>query len=231
MALAFTLRADVATTANQSSYATSAFTPSASAGILVGVFSSKASAPDTPTLDSPSWLSGAWTQELTLVSTNDAMRLTVFSGRTVASPGSAALTADYGGVNQTGCIIQVVDVTGEDETDFVLQPEINNHPGGTSASDTLAGPLASAESACLAFIGHAANEVQTPTGGETELADSGHNTPTRRMSTQFEINDTTTGASWASNVVSQIAAMEIAAAAAVFVPRNPAINHQNPAFL
>lgn len=214
MALAFTQRTALADAVDRNSYPTAAFTPSASAGILVCVLTAKSTTPDLPSLDSPSWLSGSWTQEADAVSLGSSARLTVFSGQTVASPGSAALTASYGGITQTGCIIHVSDVTGQDATDFVLQPKSAVPANGTSASLALDAALNATSSACFGAIFHRANELQAPTGGETELADSGIATPARAMSTQYEINDTTSGASWTSSVNNIIVVLEVKAAAA-----------------
>src|SRR5574339_386549 len=104
MALALSLLTDNPSTANATSYASSAVTPAGSSGILVAVGGTATTA-ETPTLDSPSWLSGAWTQEETAVS--GALSATLFSGKAVASPSSAAVTASFVG-GQTGCCIQVI---------------------------------------------------------------------------------------------------------------------------
>lgn len=231
MALAFTNRAAIANNVDGTTFATAAFTPSASAGILVALWNSKATTPDLGTLDTPSWLSGAWSAaEIDLVSAGTVRRLTVYSGFTVASPGSAALTATFG-ATQTGCVIVVDDVTGQDVTDFVLQPGAETEATGTSASRTLAGALAGADSAIWSACGNNINEAKTPTGGETELADVGTTAPTTNLQTQFKINATVSGVSWVTstgNIV--IGALEVKAAGAA-VPRHPAMNHQNPALL
>lgn len=209
MALAFTLRANDPDTTNAALYDTPPFTPSPSAGIIACVLTSRVG-PSLPSLNSPTWLDGAWTQELDLT-VGALLRMTVFSGRTVATPGSAALTISYG-ASQLGCHVQVVDVTGVDATDFVLQPEIaKSTVTSVSTSATLDAALAATTSACLAFIAHSRNGAQTPTSGETELADSGHIDPEARMSVQYEINDTTSGVSWTGLSDWIIAAMEIKA--------------------
>ena len=215
MALVFTLRADNPDGVDAISFATPAFTPSDNAGIVVCVLNSKAASPDLASLDSPSWLSGIWTQEADASQSN--FRITAFSGFTVASPGSAALTASFGGATQTGCIIQVVDVTGQNTSDFVLQPESAGGVLSFGTSFTLNGALAAATSACLGFFAHNTNEAQTPVGAEIELADSGHAAPTRRLSVQYEINATTSGVSWATNSAPLSAGMEIKAGAAPVV--------------
>jgi hypothetical protein len=219
MALVFTNRAADPDNTDATSYATPAFTPSASAGILVAIWNSKASAPDLASLDTPSWLTAAgWTTEIDNA-VETARRLTVFSGFTVASPGSAALTATFG-ATQTGCVIIVDDVTGQDLTDFVLQPIDENEATGNTASITLGSGLASAESAIWSACGINVNEAQAPTGGETELGDVGTTAPVTHLQTQFRINATTSSVSWASSTAQVvIGALEVKAATAAIEPR------------
>lgn len=225
MALAISkLGTSIFSTANVSPYTFAAVTPTGSAGIVLGTVTSATSAPGKGTPDVPTWLDGAWTEETDVTQGSDNMRLTTWSGKTIASPGSDSVDVSVTG-SPTGCCIIVVQATGQDTTDFVLQPETSDPGGtGTSASATLNGALAGTDSACLAFIAHNTNEDQVPTGGETELDDGGHSAPTRRLSAQFEINDTVTGANWTTASTRLIAAMELkAAAAAIVLPPSPLI--------
>jgi hypothetical protein len=222
MALVFTNRAAIANNVDGTIFDTAAFTPSASAGIIVALWNSKASTPDLGTLSTPSWLSGAWSPaEIDLVSAGAVRRMTVYSGFTVASPGSDFVRATFG-ATQTGCVTIVDDVTGQDLTDFVLQPVVENEAAGTSAAITLANALAGADSAIWSACGINGNEAQAPAGGETELADVGTTAPITHLQTQFQINDLTSSVSW-TNSFGQvtIGALEVKAAGAAVASSGP----------
>src|SRR3990172_3232589 len=148
MALAISkLGTSIFSTVNSSPYTFAAVTPAGSAGIVIGVLTSAVSAPGKGTPDVPTWLDGAWTEETDVIQGSDNMRLTTWSGKTIASPGSDSIAVSVAGT-PTGCCIIVVEATGQDATDFVLQPETIG-PGvtGTSISATLNGALAGADSA------------------------------------------------------------------------------------
>lgn len=195
-------------TGNASPYTWAAATPTGSAGIIVCVCNSAASAVPEPSISTPSWLSGAWTKEVS-DQTLGNYGMTVWSGKTVASPGSDSITVTISG-SPTGCMVIVVQASGQDATDFVLQPEIlATSSSGTSETVTLNGALAAATSIHLAFLAHNSNEVQNPTGGETELDDGGHASPTRRLSAQYEVNDTASSFSWASTGSSIVVGLEL----------------------
>ena len=214
MALAITLLTSDPDTGNAASYTTPSLTPAGSAGVVVCVYSSDASDAVKGALDVPTWLDGAWTEELDLQVTGAVSRMTVWSGKAIASPAGDTLNWNTGADNQTGAIIDVVQVTGQDVTDFVLQPEIAQVASGTSASATLNGALAGATSAHLCFVGRQIVAASAPTGGETELDDGTtgtHGTPNRSLTAQYEVNDTTSGCSWSGNAVGAIALLEIKA--------------------
>lgn len=218
MALAISkLGTSLFSNANASPYTWATATPAASAGIVVCVVNSAGSAVPTPTIDNsggsnPSWLSGLWTQEVTDVSSG-IYAMTIFSGTTIASPASDTFDVTVSG-SPTGCIVIVVQVTGQDATDFLLQPELfYDSSADTSESMTLNSALSAATSACLAFFAHNANEATTPTGGETEIEDGSHNLPNRGCSAQYKINDTVSAVSWTTSSTSYVAGMEIKEAA------------------
>jgi hypothetical protein len=184
-------------------YTVPSFTPTAGAGIVMGAVMDQAfSGAETLTPDTPTWLVSAFTPEAQINHTTQAQMGFLWSGTVNGSPGadSIVLTAG-GGAAPLGCNIVVVEITGQDTSDFVLQPEGNQFTGSTSRSDTLAGALAAATSVCLAFFQHSTNEVHNPSGSETELAgsDGGHTAPTRRISAQYIVNNTTNGCSWTTS--------------------------------
>jgi hypothetical protein len=210
MALAITKPVTfTADTGSGPTYNVPTFAPAADSGIIVGVFISATGTPAKPTINTPSWLSGAWTEEADN-SGGSSNRLTVWSGKAISSPSSAVISIT--GTSPTGCCIIVVQVTGQDPTDFVLQPENGALGSVASTTQQLNSALAGTDSAHLMFLGHNTNEVQNPTGGETELDDQGHNAPTRRFSAQYEINDRDSSMSWSTASSAVYALMEIKAA-------------------
>lgn len=208
------LTADPDTT-NTSSYATPSVSPTAGALLVAAVYNTDGSNAILPTLSSAfSVVGGSWAQEATAQNSSGIIRLTTFSAVATGTPGSGAVIADFAGDSQTGCIVIVVEYTGQDATDPVLQPQAAGHLGGagaTSRTETLAGALAAAGNQILAFIGHNANEGQTAGGGGTELASSdvGYNTPTNRLAAYSEVGDNSLSASWSTASVWMAAAMEI----------------------
>lgn len=198
MALAISLLDNsVASATDATSYTTALVTPTGGAEVAVAVFNSKASATDTPTLDSPTWLSGTWTQ-LQTIEQGGNRRLTVFHGRAIGSPSADNITASFGGATQTGCRIIVFQATGQDTTTPV--PQSNQGSGtGTSATTSLPGALAGTDSVVVGIFGINSNAAITPGDGETEIADGGHNAPTRALQAQYKLNDATSNATFANS--------------------------------
>ena len=191
MSLTFTLQADDPDGTNGTSYTTAAFTPSANAGIIVATYMSGALLGAVPTLDTPTWLDGAWTQQETGATIGTV--LTVFSRKTVSAPGSDDLTATIDVGLAVSCIIHVFDVTGQ-TVGFILQSASDSEVNKTSYSIALAA-LAKPQNACIGIFGNTALGVHTPENGETEIADSG--VESIQLSSQFKIGDPLSLASWA----------------------------------
>lgn len=210
MTLVLTLLLDDPDNADSLTYTTAAVTPAADSGIVVCVHYTTNSTLDPPALDTPDWLSGSWTQEA--VAQAGTQGLVIFSGKATSSPSSDDLTATFG-VTQAGCGIGIVQVTGQDATDFVVQTATDTGPSATAASVTLPGALVAATSIVLAAIGITENVAIDPANSETELLDNGHNQPTRRMQIQYKLNDATSSWTFAS-AIHRAAAIEIKEAAA-----------------
>jgi hypothetical protein len=153
--------------------------------------------------------------EGSILASGSVRRLTLFSAVTTSSPGTGTVAANFSGT-QTGCIVIVVQYTGQDTTDAVLQPT-STEGGGSNANSlaiTLGSSLASASNQILAFIGHSTNEAQTAGGGGTQLASSdvGYTTPTARLAAYSEVNDNSVSASWATSSAKLAIACEVKAA-------------------
>lgn len=205
MALEITLLLDDPDPTNGTSFVSPSASPVGGSAVLVGIMSDFES---VPSLSTPNWLDGSWNLEgQTDSGTN--FRLSVFSGQVVESPSAEAITVTFG-VSQFGCHIMAVQVTGQNPLDFVRQTKVAAaNAAGLSA--TLDAALESIQNACVGFFAHAFNERQAPTGGETEVGDSGHGNPARNLAVQYEINDTTTGASWVTTSRAAVVALEVVA--------------------
>lgn len=224
------LGTDFASTTNATSYTHTAVTPTANADLLVFVMSTiSAGGAVAPTLSSPSWLSGSWTNGMDVDAGNNYLRLTLFSGKAVGSPGSATLAADYGAVTQDGCIISIIEVTGAIDVIRQIKDGSAETAGVTSHSVTLDSELQAATSIMLACLARNGNTVFDPTGSETEICDTGFNTPPRRMSVQYEVNDTTSGWSWTgTDEGMRCIAIEISDQPTGRQPRYGNVNFQDP---
>lgn len=221
-----TLLVATPSTSNAASYDSASASPTGGALVVVGVYNTDGSNAIQPTLSSAfTVVGGSWALEASAQNSTAVDRVTLFSAVADASPGSGAITADFGGDAQTGCIITAVEYTGQDATDPVLQPEANGHAGAgvTGTTVTLASALGAAGNQILAFIGHNVNEAQTEGGGGTELASSdvGYNTPNTRMAVYSEVGDNSLSASWTTSSRANSLACEIveATAAAASKPK------------
>lgn len=211
MALAFSVVTDDPDTANASSYDSPSVTPTGGAHVVVCVQNSKTAAPDKASIDTPTWLDGAWTEEADVIVAADNYRMTVWSGKVVASPSADTITASFAAA-QIACHIRIIEITGGD-ADIVRQAKTANPSGNaTEQTITLDAALVAATSQVLAFFGINDNSAITPADGETELQDTGHSAPTRRMQTQHKLNDTSSSVTFASATRLGVA-LEIAEAA------------------
>lgn len=211
MALAFSTLADNPSTVGATSYASSSVTPTGAAGVFVFVLSSGLALATTVTLDTPTWLDGAWTK---VEDEDTGLALFAFYGKAIGSPAADTVTADFEADTQTGCHIIIVEATGQDATTLVVQSKVATSGVATSGTVTLDGAMGSANNHHLAIFGHEVNEAHAPAGGETELADNGFDAPTRRMSVQHKANDTSSSASWTTSAEWHAIGLEVKAASA-----------------
>jgi hypothetical protein len=170
----------------------------------------------TPTV---SGTSCSWDQVATRPFDTEAsptQRLTVFRCLD-ASPGSGALTVDFGGVTQTGIIARLVEVTGIDtggtngSAAIVQTPATNSSNAATSLTCTL-GAFSDAGNGTIGFFASNANAAITQGSGFSLLYDVGNSAPNRRLMIETRTdNDTTVDATLSSASVGCIA-LEIKAA-------------------
>jgi hypothetical protein len=171
----------------------------------------KASAPDTPTL---AGYGMTWQQILTTnfnTLASPVSRLTLFWSMTNNAPADLAdLTADFGGVNQSGCGIRALQILGVKtnswSTNSLAQCVRYGANAETLKTITLSALNASGSNAVVAFMG---NDIVTTFTGTNELnwvedMDSGWATPSsgiyctyRVRHTDNTVNVTNNSADWA----------------------------------
>jgi hypothetical protein len=200
-----------------SSYATASYTPTADRLMIAAVHnrgSASGITPDTPTLSGNGL---TWSQVVTYLpdNTGTQYRATVFVAKSGASPSAGAVTADFGGVNQGGCIIVVDEFDGADLTGAALDAIIQNKTGATtggatSETITLDGAIGSGNATYGTFM-HEANEGNTPGSGYTELADQFTGTGmSMSIITEYRADgQTTVDASWTTSIQHGGIALEI----------------------
>jgi len=200
MALGFSLLASHADTANQLSYSDVESTqPAANSALLLFVRTGKAGGGVVPA--SVTGYGATWTLEGSAIQGTGA-RLCVYSAYAGASPSASNfnVTAPSGGY--TGCIFAVIQITGADSTDFLIQSVFANNTGQTSSSVTLAAfGDATNNGAVGATIIHVNSAITADaTATWTNRVDIGHNSPIARMMVQTRTGqDTTVTSSWTGN--------------------------------
>ena len=183
--LTFTAKTMFSSTSNVSSFSTSSITPTANTLLLATVANSKATAADLPTL---SGCGLTWVQVATVTwDTSSIKRVTLFRALG-ASPSAGALTADFGGVAQTGCHICVVewggvDTSGTNGSGAIVQSATNS---GGSSSTSVTATLAALTGSINGVYMSAANRTVpfggTPDSGWLENQDTSHTSPNHGFS-------------------------------------------------
>lgn len=207
------------------SFTTASVTPTAGALILVAGTSRQASGVTAPTFSSSHSLATGWTlvSQHSYDTAGSSGQIAVWAAIAGATPGSSAITMDFGGVSQVIAAWSVVEVLGYAGTGLgpgagncIVQAVKStvNPASATSSSVTLAAASATANRP-IAFA-----SVQTTTSIDvvprtnwTELNNSGSTTSgsvaieAQWRSDQFE---TTASATWTDSVPAGLIALEIA---------------------
>lgn len=197
-------------TANTSSYTLTATNPpGADSLVLVAVINSKSTTPDVPTLLDQGM---TWVEVLTLPYNtigSELSRITLFRSMTNGLPYTNTITADFGGVNQSGCAIRAINLFGVDTSGTFGSGAIVQV--GTNVADATANPnitlsaLTGSDNAVIAFFANDRNGlVGTPEAGWTEDWDSGFSNPPnggyctyRNLTTDNTIVVTSASSDWA----------------------------------
>ena len=209
-------------TTNASSYTTASVTPGANTLIIVSVSNNIGTAPvTTPTL-SGNGLTYVQIDTLAWNTVASPVTRTTMFRAMGASPSAGAITIDFGGTTQNGCIWAVnqfsgTDTSGTNGSGAVVQSALSAAPdtNATSVTVTLASFGDAANNAAYISAAHSANEAATQETGWTELSDNGHATPNRSAASAWLLGeDTSPSYSWASNTGKGAIAIEVKAAAA-----------------
>lgn len=160
-------------TANTTSYAASAFTPTANAVLVVIVFATNTTDAGSMTGGSLTWTKAA-SQTYGPASEHTAY---LFWALTGASPASCTLTFGCPGDSATGCLIAPFQFTGSFDASPIRQTA-KGAGNGTSASGTFPAAVLTGNGYC----GGAANNngdrpTYTPPTSWTTTMDAGYNTP------------------------------------------------------
>ncbi len=162
--------------------------------IFAMVVSTKASAPDIPTFSTPNGLT--WTQIRTTnynTLASPISRLTVFYSKVTSGMFKGVVSsADFGGNNQTGCIVAVVEVAGAEMTGGIVTNAIAQivHGGAnvnTNATATFAA-YSGTRNLALGFVGGSLNsQNDVAESGWTKLFGGNYNTPATEAAIVYQV--------------------------------------------
>lgn len=172
--------AEVASTSNATSYAMTAFTPSANSTLVVMVFASGTVGAGTMTGGSLSWT------RKTSILFNSTSTAYVFWANTGSSPASTTITFDCSADAATGAVMTAFQFT---DSDVVTADPIKQVK---TAATTAANPTITFDAAMGTLNGYAAGfsvprspPASTPPTSWTEIADTGYSTPTGGASAAY----------------------------------------------
>jgi hypothetical protein len=219
MAIAGANKIAETSTADATSFTTAAsLTPSTNTLYLATVRNSRAAGPATPTLSGGGGLT--WVQVATVTEPGGSERITVFRAMKSSGLTSGTLTADFGGVTQTGFAIVVdeftgTDTTGSDGAGAIVQSATGSGSAVTSSSVTLAAFGDATNNAAFGAVSIIATDSISAEGGYTRLSNLNHATPNRAVATEWKVGqDTSVTFSWTTSAAYDSIAVEIKAAAA-----------------
>ena len=159
---------------NSSAYTTASVAPTANRYVEVDVLNTKATLPDTPTL-SGNGLTYVQTATVTFDTIATPLKRRTRFRSMGAAPTAGAITIDFAGATQTGCIWSVkefdsVDTTGTFGSGAHVQSATNSANTGTSLTVTLAA-FGSTDNATTGGFGINDNVAINPGTGFAEIHD------------------------------------------------------------
>ena len=194
-----------------SSYTTASISPTANRLVVLTVFNEKTNPTTVPTVTGAGM---TWTNFFSRESASkNTKRVTMFRALST-SPGSGALTIDFGGTNQAVCGWNItefdgIDTSGSNGANAIVQSvgNDNNTAGNTGLTVTLAA-FSSSSNATHGVVAWGSGTAITQGSGFTELGEV--QAGPEYQSQWRNDNDTTVDWTWASNTDSSIgAAIEI----------------------
>lgn len=216
MALIFTSKGSLHSGTDLSTYATGAFTPSASTLLIAAISNGVSGTPNEPVLTGH----GTWTKIATYLSDSSGTqwRESIWALVSSASPSSATLSCDFAGQAQAACNIEVIEVPGA-VISSIAAAIIQNKTGtvngsGTSESLTLNSALNNANNAFVGLFHHQANEAHTATTG-TIIVQAGQAGPSNNISIVRSIGGNVGAVSWTTSAGKGSIGIEIVAAVTI----------------
>lgn len=197
-----------------SSYVTASFSPTPNALTLAIVAGGPGSGPsNTPTA---SGLTQTWTQVITQ-EVSSLRRVTVFRSLT-ATPGSGALTFDFGGQTQVRAFWAIIQIqgtllSGTNGADAIVQTAHNESATTATGITVTLGAFAKGGNMPFGAVLHGSNDTVTVGSGFSEITNK-NSTDSGVLCTEYKYGqDTTVDWSWPSRNDNQVAvALEIALA-------------------
>ena len=175
------------------SYATASISPTTNRLIIATVTSSKSGTPDTPTLSGNGL---TWVQFNQIAyDTVGTQRASTFFRAMGSSPTPGAVTADFGGVTQTACVIIIdefsdVDTSGTNGSGAIVQSVTGTEYSLDTLTITL-GSFSSANNATYGVVSNGDSGNYTAGTGFTQVGASGSTTPLINTMSQFRSDNDT----------------------------------------
>jgi len=181
--LNLTLAKQTGSTTDGSSFATTAFTPTAGDLLVVIVASSGTTDPSSV---SDTGQGFTWTKVTSCVKNTSADTMYMFVPSGLAAAVSTTITWSCGATTATGAFITVIAITGMAATGLsaVRQSAVqNNATAASTPTVTLGQSINSANPLIGAVFNASSPATMTPPTGWTEFNDAGYTTPTTGMET------------------------------------------------
>lgn len=198
------------------SYNTESVSPTANRLYLLGIINF-GNSPDAtePTVTGASM---TWTKVVTLQRANTTARVTIFRSLS-ASPGTGALTIDFGGVTQANCGWHLseftgIDTSGTNGSGAIVQSGSNEAAAPNSSLTVTLSAMSSTDNASYGVMREGAGNAVNEGSGFTELSEVG--VEGAQTQAEWKLNDNTVDWSYSSSAGASIgAACEIKVAGAV----------------
>lgn len=195
--LTITTRGNYNNTANASTYAVTAFTPTANS-LLVAMVAVTGSV-TVATGTSMTGGSLTWVRQASLVNpTANGNSYHIFYAKVGETPVSTAVTYNCGGDAGTGAQVVVIQFTGYNRDFPIRQTKLSTAvTTSTNPTITFDTPLHTDNAYYIGWGGNANTVASTPPTGWTEYTDLGYNTPNYKFSTATRLGGVTTAGPFA----------------------------------